>query len=652
MKNMKKILALVVAALMIVASMSVAFAVDHADNDTHSVTITPNNTVTPHTYQAYQIFKGVREGAVSETADITNLDAVKLNSIQWGDNVDGAKFLTALKASADLKTGDAFDFADCQDAADVAAVLATYASDDAKMRAVAALIGDSTKQILKGEPKEANASAGAAVTISGLADGYYFFQDKATTQDGQSGSYSRFMLRVVGDTQITAKDVLPDITKAIRKQNGQTVEKVNLSNENIGDEVEYEIDGIVPNMDGYKTYWYEIQDTMESGLTFNDNIVVKIGDDTLTEVVKIDGKYYAKADVEENGQPKSDATETKTKAYVVTKGTAPTFSIYFVNFIQYNNTTDIGKPITVTYSATINQDAEITATDADISNDNTVKLVYSNNPNQSNGGDNEEPDSTNPKGEGPEHKVRTYVAAIELTKVDGQDTTKKLAGANFTLTGETVNVTIANNEMFVVDATGTYYLLKDGTYTETEAGSIVDGKTVSADDYVSTQIKYKKITVVTKDYNTSATDIAAATSGATGLVNFTGLGEGLYTVTETKAPVGYNLLAHPIYVYVKFVEDADGKGHFAAYQYLGDSSSAPTVSATETFSDTAKWKSLSATKTDNKFHFDFTVENNSGTTLPSTGGMGTTLFYIGGSILVLAAVILLITKRRMSANND
>ena len=43
-------------------------------------------------------------------------------------------------------------------------------------------------------------------------------------------------------------------------------------------------------------------------------------------------------------------------------------------------------------------------------------------------------------------------------------------------------------------------------------------------------------------------------------------------------------------------------------------------------------------------------KNTKGTELPSTGGMGTTLFCIGGSILVLAAVILPVTKRRMSVN--
>jgi len=45
------------------------------------------------------------------------------------------------------------------------------------------------------------------------------------------------------------------------------------------------------------------------------------------------------------------------------------------------------------------------------------------------------------------------------------------------------------------------------------------------------------------------------------------------------------------------------------------------------------------------------VTNNKGAELPSTGGIGTTLFYISGGILVLAAVILLVTKKRMSAND-
>ena len=45
------------------------------------------------------------------------------------------------------------------------------------------------------------------------------------------------------------------------------------------------------------------------------------------------------------------------------------------------------------------------------------------------------------------------------------------------------------------------------------------------------------------------------------------------------------------------------------------------------------------------------IENKAGTLLPSTGGMGTTIFYVLGSILVIGAVVLLVTKKRMSASD-
>ena len=43
------------------------------------------------------------------------------------------------------------------------------------------------------------------------------------------------------------------------------------------------------------------------------------------------------------------------------------------------------------------------------------------------------------------------------------------------------------------------------------------------------------------------------------------------------------------------------------------------------------------------------VVNNSGSILPETGGIGTMIFYIGGAILILAAGIIFITRKRMSA---
>lgn len=58
---------------------------------------------------------------------------------------------------------------------------------------------------------------------------------------------------------------------------------------------------------------------------------------------------------------------------------------------------------------------------------------------------------------------------------------------------------------------------------------------------------------------------------------------------------------------------------------------------------------ITFTANDDKTELATNVVNNKGSELPSTGGMGTTIFYVVGSILVLGAAILLITKKRMSA---
>ena len=48
--------------------------------------------------------------------------------------------------------------------------------------------------------------------------------------------------------------------------------------------------------------------------------------------------------------------------------------------------------------------------------------------------------------------------------------------------------------------------------------------------------------------------------------------------------------------------------------------------------------------------YAFLIENKSGAELPSTGGIGTTVFYVLGGLLVVCAGVLLITKRRMNKN--
>ena len=107
-------------------------------------------------------------------------------------------------------------------------------------------------------------------------------------------------------------------------------------------------------------------------------------------------------------------------------------------------------------------------------------------------------------------------------------------------------------------------------------------------------------------------DIANATkvtTDANGTASFDGLANGTYHLVETKAPAGYNQMTE------------------------------------------AKEVTVAGSTTDSeKLSIKAEVANSAGTLLPSTGGMGTTVFYVLGAVLVLGAVVLLVTKKRMSRN--
>ena len=129
--------------------------------------------------------------------------------------------------------------------------------------------------------------------------------------------------------------------------------------------------------------------------------------------------------------------------------------------------------------------------------------------------------------------------------------------------------------------------------------------------------KYYKYTAATEDapekveWVESIDNATEYTSNSTdGKLNgeFTGLCNGTYVLVEKTVPTGYNKAAD--------------------YEF------------------TVQGKNVTQTNLIQSTE----VTNNKGAELPSTGGIGTTLFYIGGGILVLAAVILLVTKRRMSAD--
>lgn len=119
---------------------------------------------------------------------------------------------------------------------------------------------------------------------------------------------------------------------------------------------------------------------------------------------------------------------------------------------------------------------------------------------------------------------------------------------------------------------------------------------------------------------------------------FKGLDDGKYRLTETVTPSGFNTI-DPI----EFTVTADHKVTWNGEDrttILTSLNGEPTEAGLITFTPSVDTGTLS---TD--------VINKSGSTLPETGGMGTTLFYVLGGVLVLAAVVLLVTKKRMRSEN-
>ena len=114
------------------------------------------------------------------------------------------------------------------------------------------------------------------------------------------------------------------------------------------------------------------------------------------------------------------------------------------------------------------------------------------------------------------------------------------------------------------------------------------------------------------------------TTPAGGQISIKGLDdEKEYYLYETKAPGGYNALTAP--VKIKITDNTyDSIGNQIVTQ--------PNV----VFNGSNAYSGVG-----------FEVENNRGTTLPGTGGIGTTIFYVIGGGLMVAAAILLITKKRM-----
>lgn len=335
--------------------------------------------------------------------------------------------------------------------------------------------------------------------------GYYLIVD-VTNVDNQNDSRSNYLVQIVGDTSIAPKrnpNPTPD-----KEIDDESDDKKATSEYSVGDPVPFKLTATLGDsvVDNYEKYALTFVDTMSSGLDFvTGSIEVKIDDKV------VDGGYTINYD-----------------------GTTRVLTVDFTDVIALG--AGNGSVIEVTYKATLNSNAAVTE-------ENKVKIEFSNDPNGTGKGTTTEP------------KVEVLTYTLTFDKVDGDG--NALAGAGFTLQKKG----------------------EDGTYADfgSEAtASLVDGK------YTYT---------------------------------FKGLGEGDYKLVETTTPDGYNTMADKEFSITK---DSDGKLSIIGWDDEDNDRVATGI-----------------------------VANLAGSQLPSTGGIGTTIFYVVGGILIAGAGILLITKKRM-----
>ena len=425
------------------------------------------------------------------------------------------------------------------------------------------------------------------VKFDDLPLGYYLVAEAGRADENIP--VSAVILTNAKAVNITLKADLPSVEKKIDGANDtdpSTDGPVNTNNASIGDEVPYVITSHVPDMDGYSRYFFIVTDTLAKGLTYSGDagLRVEVGETCLRQ-----GTDY-----------------TVTSSADEADGTV--IRIVFADF--YNRyKAQTGAEITITYTAKLNGDAVI----GSAGNPNRVFLTYSDDPNREPQGIDEPTDGEREAvtGDTVEALTRTYVTGLQLLKQD--DSKKALGGARFEIKGTRLNQVVRVETEFIPDPVrGTYYKLTDGSYTRTAPTDTTE------DQYASCREKYaiREKTMARRVPETMAAE--AEVDPQAGVLRIDGLAAGQYTITETKAPDGYNKLMDPI----RLTVHCDNGQESAEWTVTGDAQVQDGIIL-------------------------LTVENTTGSVLPSTGDIGTRVFYVIGAASMIAALAILIAKKRM-----
>ena len=357
---------------------------------------------------------------------------------------------------------------------------------------------------------------------------------------------------------ITADNEKPDLKKEVK--NGNTYE--NAADASIGDMVEWKVSASVPsNVDQLEKY--SITDKMSSALTW------------------VEAEAALNITYKSNGTPVNAETTDYTLIKPTDNQEGGSWTIEFTKAGKTKLKTNNISSIEVTFKTKLNEKANIGSAgnlnDAQLDYSNAIyPLVDPTNPN----------DGKKPGEDHIKDQAKVYSFAIDMTKVDGNNTATKLEGVYFDL------------------------YKYSGTVTEpTESDLKGSGKKINTTDLV--------------------TDI-------NGKITVKGLENGNYYLVETKAAAGgYNLLKAPVKVVI-------------AQEYSVEKKTTVTKDAegNVTSTTTVVNKTFTGGDENNAGTYSVTIENRKGFTLPKTGDIGTAMFLIIGIGGMLAAVYIMLRGRK------
>ncbi len=398
----------------------------------------------------------------------------------------------------------------------------------------------------------------------------------------------------------------PDVEKTITSKDTDNGDTDKANTLKVGDTVSYQIKvPAIPYYGGVHPV-FALEDKL-TGLTYKENLEVKVlgGNEDGTDKILTAGTDYFLTPAEES------ITDTIVINFV-SKAPAAGTNGYTLNLYQ-------GKALIVTYDATLNADANLNAS----SNDNDVTLTYTHDSTQTGKEDTEE------------DKTRTYTFDIDggATGVNGSETTQNILNK----LGEIVSSSTTPGESkreLLEGATFGLFTDADATspYTNTAAvnGLNSDGETVAFWD--------------------GATGVS--TTDENGQIQIRGLAGGAYYLKELTAPEGYSLNTQIFKIDIK-AEIDDTTHELTGWKvYVNEAviseDSKPVADFTVENDGTVE-KTLVEDKDPTAPTDGFNILNTKLTDLPSTGGIGTTIFTIAGCLIMIVAAGLFFASRRKAA---